>query len=130
MTFTRSEKRREIAARLRIASILCKPRYYISHLSKISPEQNAFDVLERDVFERILACVGYEYGNIFDYLADLIDRPTCKNVSEDQDVFECSECRCKAEMIIDVCNEYGDTFSMSLMPSFCPECGSEVMDNE
>lgn len=75
MTFTRSEKRREIAARLRIASILCKPRYYISPLSKISPEQNAFDVLERDVFERILACVGYEYGNIFDYLADLIEPP-------------------------------------------------------
>lgn len=62
-------------------------------------------------------------------LADLIDRPTCRNVSGDQDVFECSECGCKAEMIIDVCNEYGDTFSMSIMPSFCPECGSEVMDD-
>lgn len=65
---------------------------------------------------------------IFDRLADLIDRPTCRNVSEDQDVFECSECRCKAEMIVNVCNEYGDTFSISPMPSFCPECGSKVVD--
>lgn len=67
---------------------------------------------------------------IFDRLADLIELPTCRNVSVDKDVFECSECRCKAEMIVDVCNEYGDTFSMSTMPSFCPECGSVVMDNE
>lgn len=56
------EKRREIAASLR------ESREFISCLPKSSLEQNAFNV-----FERILACVDYERGNVFDYLADLID---------------------------------------------------------
>lgn len=59
------EKRREIAASLR------ESREFISGLSKVSLEQNAFDT-----FERIIECVDYEQGNIFDYLADLIDMPT------------------------------------------------------
>ena len=61
------EERRNIAANLR------ESRDFISGLPKASLEQNAFDT-----FERILACVDYEQGNIFDYLADLIDRPTAK----------------------------------------------------
>lgn len=65
------EKRREIAASLR------ESREFISGLPKASLEQNAFDT-----FDRILACVDYERGNIFDYLADLIDRPTCELVEE------------------------------------------------
>ena len=64
------EKRREIAASLR------ESREFISGLPKASLEQKAFDT-----FERILACVGYEQGNIFDYLADLIDRPTCRAIA-------------------------------------------------
>ena len=59
------KKRRKIAASLR------ESREFISGLPSASLGQNAFDT-----FERILACVGYESGNIFDYLADLIDRPT------------------------------------------------------
>lgn len=53
------DERRNIAASL---------REFISGLPKASLEQNAFDT-----FERILACVDYERGNIFDYLADLIE---------------------------------------------------------
>ena len=56
------EKCREIAASLR------ESRGFISCLPKSSLEQNAFSV-----FERILACVDYRRGNIFDHLADLID---------------------------------------------------------
>lgn len=56
------DERREIAARLR------ESRGFISCLPKSSLEQNAFSV-----FERVLACVDYERGNVFDYLADLID---------------------------------------------------------
>lgn len=55
-------KRREIAASLR------ESRGFINCLPKTSIEQNAFSV-----FERILVCVDYRRGNIFDYLADLID---------------------------------------------------------
>lgn len=63
-----SEERREIAASLR------ESRNYIDGLPKTTPEQNAFDT-----FERILACVGYEQGNIFDYLADLVEPPEITN---------------------------------------------------
>lgn len=61
-------------------------------------------------------------------VADLIDRPTCRNVSCYQDVFECSECRCRVVLITDVCNEHGETFSASLIPSWCPNCGAEVVE--
>ena len=54
-----------------------------------------------------------------------IDRPTCRNVSGHQDVFMCSECRCKVEIVREECNEYGE-FYTPFMPSFCPSCGAEV----
>lgn len=60
-------------------------------------------------------------------LADLID-PTCRNVSGYKDTFECSECRCKVELITEVCNEHGEPFHVPLMPSYCPNCGAEVRD--
>lgn len=64
-----NEERRKVAARLR------ESREFISSMPKMSLEQNAFDA-----FERILACVGYERGNIFDHLADLIEpERTCEN---------------------------------------------------
>lgn len=64
---------------------------------------------------------------ILDRLADLID-PTCRNVSGHQDVFECSECRCKVELTTEICNEHGEPFSVPLMPSFCPNCGARVVE--
>jgi hypothetical protein len=66
---------------------------------------------------------------IVNYLADLIDRPTRRNVSGHQDVFECSECRCRVELIAEVCNEHGEPFHVPLMPSFCPNCEAEVLDD-
>lgn len=64
---------------------------------------------------------------VIGYLADLTDRPTCRNVSGHQDVFECSECRCRVELITEACNEYGETFNVPLMPSWCPNCGESVV---
>lgn len=61
-------------------------------------------------------------------VADLIDHQTCRNVSCYQDVFECSECRCRVELITEVCNEHGDPFSVPLIPSWCPNCGAEVVE--
>lgn len=66
------------------------------------------------------------YAHIIELLADLIDRPTCRNVSGHQDVFECSECRCKVDIVGEECNEYGEVFSTPFMPRFCPNCGAEV----
>lgn len=110
MTFT-SDERREVAERLRAA------REFISGLPKASLGQNAFDV-----FERILSCVGYERGNIFDYLSDLIDRPTCKNSEDlyDGSFFECSECGERWEL---TCGSPADNNL-----NFCPRCGAEVVE--
>lgn len=57
------------------------------------------------------------------------DRPTCRNASGYQDVFECSECKCKVELIAEIRNEYGEPFSVSFMPLFCPNCGARMVDD-
>ena len=57
-------------------------------------------------------------------------RPTCRNVIGCHDVFECSERRCRAELVTEVCNEYGDPFHVPLMPSFCPNRGAVVTEKE
>ena len=62
-------------------------------------------------------------------LADLVDWPTCRNISGYQDTFECSECRCKVEIVGENGNEYGDVFSTPLMPHYCPNCGAKVLDD-
>lgn len=60
--------------------------------------------------------------------ADLIDRPTCRNVSGYCDRFVCSECRCSVvESIAEHCNEHGEIFTAPFMPSYCPNCGAVVV---
>lgn len=61
-------------------------------------------------------------------LADLIDRPTCRNVSGYQDTFKCSECGYKIGLIAEVCNEHSELLHMPLMPLRCPNCKAEVVE--
>ena len=70
---------------------------------------------------------GY-YIRIVEQLAELIDRPTCRNVSGCKDTFECSECRLKVDVVGEEGNEYGDVFSTPFMPRYCPNCGKEVVE--
>lgn len=56
------KERREVAARLR------ESRSFVDGLGRCGMTQNALDT-----FERILECVGYETGDVFDFLADLIE---------------------------------------------------------
>lgn len=65
---------------------------------------------------------------VVELFADLIDRPTCRNVSGYQDTFKCSECGYKTGLIAEVCNEHGESFHMPLMPSRCPNCEAEVVE--
>lgn len=55
--------------------------------------------------------------------ADLIDRPTCENVSGHGDVFLCSACGARLEIIAENGNEHGDVFHTPLQPRYCPMCG-------
>ena len=113
------EERRDIAANLR------KSRDFVSSLPKVSLEQNAFDM-----FERVLECAHFEGGNIFDHLADLIDRPTCRNVYDEiydeheggccENGFKCSKCG----EIVEDCEGYRITGTFN----YCPKCGREVVD--
>lgn len=113
MTST-SDERREVAERLRNLA---------GHIA--ADEEMTLDALGLYRGENI---EGYDtYGVL--HLADLID-PTCKNASGYQDVFECSECRCKVELTAEVCNEYGEPFSIPFMPSFCPNCGARVVSDD
>lgn len=105
---------RDIAAQLR------KSRDFVSSLPKASLEQNAFDT-----FERVLELVHYDGGNLFDYLARLIDRPTCRNVYDEHEMgacangFECSVCGNRVDDFEHCC--ITGTFN------YCPECGEEVV---
>ena len=60
-------------------------------------------------------------GELFDILADLIDRPTCKNSEYlyDGSFFECSECGERWEL---TCGSPADNNLC-----FCPRCGAEVV---
>ena len=120
------EKRREIAASLRDS------REFISGLPKAPLGQNAFDT-----FERILACVDYEHGNIFDYLADLIDRPTCELVEvwdgeAKQHYLDCTACHF-GRLAIEL-DDAGVRFNSRALwagvdytsLTHCPYCGAEV----
>lgn len=108
------EKRLEVAASLR------ESREFISGLPKTSLEQNAFDT-----FERILACVDYEQGNIFDYLADLIDRPTCKMIYDKSSCrTTCTNCATSFELAE---FDYADA-NVFEGYSYCPKCGAEVVE--
>lgn len=61
------------------------------------------------------------------FLADLIDRPTCRNVGDDY-MFKCSECGAEFEPVTVNGNEYGDVFYTPLKPLYCSACGAEVVD--
>lgn len=89
-----------------------------------------------EAYVLLLSCVGIRpqlpAANTFEdamaRLADLIDRPACRNASGCQYVFKCSVCHCRAaELTCEAFNEHGEPFSVPLMPSFCPNCGAEVI---
>lgn len=108
----RGDRRREVAARLR-----------------------EYDVAEfkESAIVPFLECLGYGYKDwrgILDELADLIDRPTCKNESGYKDIFLCSECGARLEVTAEEGNEYGDIFHTPFQPRFCPLCGAEVVDDD
>ena len=107
------EERREVAQKLR------ESRSFVDGLGRCGMTQNALDT-----FERILECVGYETGDVFDFLAGLIEpapERTCMPIMPPyepgvEEIPVCSECG--RQMFI----EDGD--------AYCPRCGAKVIEEE
>ena len=111
------EKRREVAKRLRGLDATITNR----------------DTLEQAVDKFMKAVRGdipfspirYSVRNLCGLagiLADLIDRPTCRNEEDSYDrSFLCSECGYEAWTYDDSCCDPKDF-------SFCPSCGAEVVE--
>ena len=112
MTITNNE-RREVAARLRYA---------------------ARDTLNGYSFQR--AVEGIVFGSLEDKkwrqvlsrLADLIEpepERTCRNLSNDGDIFVCSECRNETHGFM--VDDFGCTVGFGEVVGKCPNCGAKVI---
>lgn len=78
----------------------------------------------KEAYVLLLRCVGirpqlpatstYKYAMV--RIADLIDRPTCHLVENEDGYTACSECGCTALCMLDAV--------------FCPDCGARVIHKE
>lgn len=82
----------------------------------------------------LLNCMGitYDYANLFNRLADLID-PTCKN--RQVDINKMAPIEFRADNFI--CSNCGETFcadkegvNVPIDWSYCPDCGARVVRDE
>lgn len=125
------KERREVAARLRERTK--KPMgksmqrmftetlgMYAHHISWMNPDKatNRWDV-------------------IVNYLADLIDRPTCEDIGDfDHEAFKCSRCGHRVLSLRGIAN--GNPSDVVLVTpdghitefAYCPNCGAEVVTDE
>ena len=108
-------ERREVASKLRGLD------EYIDRVPSMCTKQehNAM------ALAAIRAVVGK--GDIFHRLADLIDRPTCRNAGDDY-MFKCSACGAEFEPVTVNGNEYGEVFYTPLKPLYCSACGAEAVE--
>lgn len=86
------------------------------------------ELTDGEILDLLAASVGFDqfWNEDFDEgllgrIADLIDRPTCKNSEDlyDGSFFECSECGERWEL---TCGGPADNHLC-----FCPRCGAEVV---
>lgn len=111
------EERRRVAQNLRNSRYLLKP----------VPSGKQFMSMTRAASELELAHeMNYLTQSGFERLADLIDRPTCRNVYDESEMgsctngFECSEC---GNMVEDY-----EGYRVSGEFNYCSKCGREVVE--
>lgn len=131
------DERHEVAARLReLPSDACAALKEWEEDGLFIDASLSDEADYSQIHNAIFGCFPVEYMHPGDYeelherLADLIDRPTCRNVSGYQDTFKCSGCGYKTGLIAEVCNEHGESFHMPLMLSRCPNCGAAVTEED
>lgn len=99
------QERRDIAEGLRNLKGECVPLAYV--LDELGVDCDGADVPKAHVKR----------------LADLIDRPTCRNEDGSGRSFSCSACGYEAWTYDDSCCDPKDF-------SFCPNCGAEVVEDD
>ena len=111
-----NEERREVASHLRNLSETD------SAIGELKPSDELYD---RMCLMAIRATVGK--GDIFERLAELVDRPTCRNIYAEtegmsgcENGFKCSECGNTVE-------DY-EGYRISGEFNYCSKCGAEVVE--
>lgn len=100
---------------------------------EVAEKMRGYDVSEfkESAIVPFLDCLGVGYLNwreVLDTLADLIDRPTCHDATDNSCEFVCSKCGCS----LDISNDFEPTLwvdGKATVPSYCPNCGAEVLDD-
>ena len=94
---------------------------------KVAKKMREYDVAEfkESAIVPFLECLGHGYKNwrgILDELADLIDRPTCKNLATHLvDELVCSACGERVDIAyLDKDDDY--------RVRYCPSCGAKVVE--
>lgn len=110
------EECREVAARLAREAQAWRGTF---------PDSECADINAAAMIQDLCVFVGLGRSalcsEVFQRLADLIDRPTCKNIADPYDgsFFECSKCGERWEL---ACGSPADNNL-----NFCPRCGAEVV---
>ena len=103
-------------------------RHEIARKLREIERQTLCELNDGEILDLLAASVGFDrYGSknfddgLFERIAELVERPTCKNSEYlyDGSFFECSECGERWEL------SCGSPADNSL--NFCPRCGAEVV---
>lgn len=104
-------------------------RREIAHKLREVERQKLYKLTDGELIDILAVAVGFDlYGSksfddgLFERIAELVDRPTCKNSEDlyDGSFFECSECGERWEL---TCGSPADNNL-----NFCPRCGAEVVE--
>lgn len=99
---------------------------HLSYMNRVRYKEEFYELLDETVIE---PDIGYhEMNDVFERIADLIDRGECENVYDENEMgacdngFECSVCGCRVE------DE--EHYHVSGEWHFCPKCGRKVVNHE
>lgn len=110
------KERRKVAARLRnqLTYMRANGEYYKKDLDLVECGNSAYRNIADSVEKYSNNFTGY-YIPIVEKLADLIDRPTCHLIEDEDGRTACSECGCAALYMSDA--------------TYCPDCGGVITDD-
>ena len=123
------QQRHEVAARLRRATVPdMQTDIYVELLEQDAAALDRIVESIADVDYTRLGNVPYRYERrqLLDVLADLIDRPTCRDVSRRGVAFACSECGAQVDTDCTCGEPLMWLDGVAITPRYCPNCGAEV----